>query len=177
MKLLKLKQIQWVKDKGVLATTSPTHRYVIRNDAETGMVLVNYHNLHTNSADNIQFKSVLDAMAWVENTHIPSKLREWFTEVDAVLAEAAPTFTIVQVRYIYAKENEPTERLDFGYHVGKSEEVKTVSLPINMWNDDISTTENVEDLFKRLDPLAKVQFKGQVSPASISGLILKCRKG
>jgi len=101
VKLLKLKQIQWVKDKGVLTTTSPTHRYVIRNDAEVGMFMVNYHNLHTNSADNIQFKNVLDAMAWVENTHIPSKLREWFTEVDAVLAEAAPTFTIVQVRYIY----------------------------------------------------------------------------
>jgi len=45
-----------------------------------------------------------------------------------------------------------------------------------MW-DDITTTENVEVLFKRLDPTAKVQFKGAVSPASISGLILKCKKG
>lgn len=178
VKLLKLKQIQWVKDKGVLTTSSPSHRYVIRNDSYTGMVIVNYHNLHTNSADNTQFKTVLDAMEWVEKTHIPSKLREWFSEVDAILQEDVPTFTVVAVRYVYASLREREDRLDFGYHVGDSEDVNMVSLPMNMWDEDMSTTDNVKAVFKRLDPTAKVVFKGNsVSPASISGLILKCKKG
>lgn len=76
-----MKPLQFVEGAdGVVKCYSPTHTYSIRR--EGAEVKVSYLN-HTSNEYNERFlRSIEEAKDWIVNTHVPSKLRKYFEEVE-----------------------------------------------------------------------------------------------
>lgn len=72
-----LKPIHWEND----SCLSPTHRYTIRYDEREYAYAVVYYNKDKGSTNIAYFNSKEQAKEWVENIHIPAKLRYYFNEI------------------------------------------------------------------------------------------------
>lgn len=83
--LYKLKPLKWVYDSDTHIHTlkSPTHTYAIYWDKQEKCHCVHYHNLHTGHSDTAYVTDIEEAKDWVENTHIPAKLFNFFEQVES----------------------------------------------------------------------------------------------
>lgn len=63
---------QFRQHDGSLLVVSPTHEYIIR-DKQT-----NYRNLHSNQVGIKYCKNEYECLEWINNVHVPSKLKEYF---------------------------------------------------------------------------------------------------
>lgn len=77
--LYKLKALkQFKQHDGSIMLVSPTHEYIIRENE------IRYHNLHSKQTSIKYCNSLSDCFDWIYNTHVPSKLKEFFDEVPEV---------------------------------------------------------------------------------------------
>lgn len=76
-----LKPIKWTESVDKEYYHSPTHKYSLRYDTQEGAYTVTYLNKESMNTDVAYFSTRAIAKDWVENTHVPAKLREWFNEV------------------------------------------------------------------------------------------------
>lgn len=76
-------------DEGTTVVQSPTHIYTARimmlDDIQ--WVEVSYVNLHTNRANNIEFKTLQETYDWIVNTHAPAKLAPWLSKDEVITFE------------------------------------------------------------------------------------------
>lgn len=71
--IYKLKPLkQFKQHDGSLLLVSPTHEYIIRDKQ------VHYYNLHSNQTGVKHCSSFDDCLDWINSTHVPSKLSEYF---------------------------------------------------------------------------------------------------
>lgn len=83
--LYKLKPLKWEYDAQTNVHTlhSPTHTYAIYWDKTEQSHCVHYHNLHTGDSDATYVSDIEEAKDWVESTHIPAKLLNFFEMVES----------------------------------------------------------------------------------------------
>lgn len=82
MTLYKLKPIQWIiGNKGIRECHSCTHHYIIRYDSNEKCYRIDYYNYITRKSNNKYCNSISEAKQWVENTHIPAKLKQYMEKV------------------------------------------------------------------------------------------------
>lgn len=80
--LYKLKELNYINkpDKSVEVQT-PTHTYTIRFDTIEKRYQVMYHELNSNQVGYTWCKSYSECKEWIENTHLPAKLSQFFDKL------------------------------------------------------------------------------------------------
>ena len=75
------KEPLWLDIPDGITTVTALHSYTIRWDDNEHSYHVNYVQ-HKDQETGFTYKSSIDeAVDWVVNTHMPSKLKEWFLEI------------------------------------------------------------------------------------------------
>lgn len=81
--LYQLKPINYTNKDGTLMCISPTHEYTIRYDHRELKYTITFYNLHSKTTDIRYEESIEDCKYWIEQTHIPAKLQEWFNVIES----------------------------------------------------------------------------------------------
>lgn len=86
MATYKLKPLVWHEgtyfDLAEHSTTSPTHDYTIRYDTWESSYVVIYHEFATDDTGVKHVSSFEEGKEWVENIHMPAKLKQWFDVIE-----------------------------------------------------------------------------------------------
>ena len=65
-------------EDGVFIIHAPTHHYHVRFDQTERAWQISYLDLHTQKS-GVKYKRTIDeALEWIHEVHVPTKLKEWF---------------------------------------------------------------------------------------------------
>lgn len=87
--LYKLKELEYINkpDKSI-EVQSPTHTYIIRFDELEKRYQVQYHERSSNKVGYTWCKTYGECKEWIEKTHLPAKLSQFFDKVSSEPTQA-----------------------------------------------------------------------------------------